>query len=162
MHEQKTWQFVIPASLTANGMDSFSSIGILLQTKPKKWNTRNTRCGQNNGEIDAKSSRSDGVSRWLWACIGSPFFFFFFKANANAVSLKKQKLQYALVHCQRGWDGMGLWPHVPYPSLVFTGDFSTVLAAVFTSVIVHESARNKNKTRRAWSASWLIEARGAG
>lgn len=41
MHEQKTWQFVIPASLTANGMDSFSSIGILLQTKPKtKQNKR--------------------------------------------------------------------------------------------------------------------------
>ena len=56
MHEQKTWQFVIPASLTANGMDSFSSIGILLQTKPKKkkLNTRNTWCGQNNGEIIAK------------------------------------------------------------------------------------------------------------
>lgn len=73
-------------------------------------------------------------------------FFFFFKANANAVSLqKKKKLQYALVHCQRGWDGMGLWPHLPYPSLVFTGDFSTVIAAVFTSVIVHESARKKKQ-----------------
>lgn len=79
-------------------MDSFSSTGILLQTKPKKWNRRNTRCAQNNGEINAKSSDSEGVS-------GGPEYRFTHslqnKANANAVE-DAWKLQYAaLVHSQR-------------------------------------------------------------
>lgn len=73
MHEQKTWQFVIPASLTANGMDSFSSIGILLRTKPKtKQNKREKKKEKKTHEIHGvdkimekstqKSSNSEGVS----------------------------------------------------------------------------------------------------
>lgn len=47
----KTWQFVIPAGLTANGMDGFSGNGILLQMKPQKKEKKTRRRDRETQDI---------------------------------------------------------------------------------------------------------------
>lgn len=71
------------------------------------------------------------------------------KANANAV----KPIPWFTVTD----GGVGL-SHLPYPIFGFAVDQHSI-AAVFTSAVIHESA---DKILRAWSYSWLIEARGAG
>lgn len=60
----KTWQFVIPAGLTANGMDGFSGIGILLQTKPQKKRRKKKREGEREYTQDIRGhGRNNGRPR---------------------------------------------------------------------------------------------------